>query len=264
MPYALSDMFGAFAKARLWGYISAKNIQLRYRRNVLGLLWLVIAFAIPSLGIGYVLARLQGLPLEEHVPHVLFGFVVWYFIIDCLVQGSTSLSRSRNIVLQAPIQRTVFPLSLVMEKMIILLVNLVTACALAAVFGWRPSLTMLFIPISLVVLAAAGLGSALFMSLVSVRLRDMTELVASVMRLAFFFTPIIWSVESRRFSADGFLTTVATYNPFTYFLEILRMPIQGAWPSPLVLIVTGVLTVLALIAAVAALQRTGRTAAFFV
>lgn len=264
MSYALSDLKSSFANVRLWTFISAKNIEIQYRRNLLGVFWLVISYAAPALGIGYVLSRLQGLPLEEHVPHVLLGFVGWLFINDCLVQGAAALTRNRNILLQAPLGRSTFALSLVVEKMIILLVNLAVGVGIAAVFGWRPSETLVFVPLSLLILAVAGFGTVLLVSIVSARVRDLSELIGSVMRLAFFFTPIIWSANSRSVPEESFLSIVARYNPLTYFIDVLRLPVLGQWPDTLTLAVSGGIAALVLVLGLIALQLGGRTVAFFV
>lgn len=264
IPYALQDLGRSFANIRLWSFISAKNIQIQYRRNLLGLLWLVFSFGIPALGIGYVLSKLQGLPLIEHLPHVMFGFVGWYFVSDCLTQGSRVLTRSRSMLLQAPMGRSVFALSMVVERFILLCVNLVTASFLSSLFGWRPSLEMVFIPISILITLIAGLGTVMFLSIICARVRDLAELVSSAVRLAFFFTPIIWSTTTRQFSPDSFLGVAAKYNPLTYFIDVLRMPMLGSIPDMLTLSVSCALAVLMMLMGLIAIQRGGRSIAFFV
>lgn len=262
--YAFQDLGKSFSNFRLWSFISAKTIQIRYRRNLLGILWLLISFTIPSLGIAYVLSILQGLSLVEHIPHVLFGFAGWYFAADCLSQGGSVLTKNRSMLLQAPLGRSVFSLSMVLELLILLIVNVITAAILASFFGWRPHFEMIFLPISILILAIAGLGSVMILSIVCARVRDLGQLISSVVRLLFFFTPIIWSTTSRVFSPDSFLAIVAKYNPLTYFVDLLRMPMLGTWPTPHTLTVTVVIAVASVILGLIAIQKGGRTVAFFV
>lgn len=264
MRYAFSDLYSSFRSVRLWAFISAKNLELQYRRNVLGLFWLVVSFVVPATGIGFVLSELQGLPLRQHVPHVLLGFVGWYVISEFVVQGSKALTRNRPIILQAPLGRSVFVLSHVLERFIVMLVNLGSALIVIALFGWRPTETLLFVPVSILIILVAGFGTVLFVSILSARLRDLSELIGSVMRLLFFFTPIIWSADTRVMPADSFLSVVARYNPLTYFVEVLRKPVLGEWPDLLTIGVSSGLALMMLVLGLVVLQRGGRTIAFFV
>lgn len=262
--YALQDLGKSFSSFRLWGYISAKTIQIRYRRNILGMVWLIFSFGIPSFGIAFVLSKLQGLELIEHVPHVMFGFAGWYFISDCLSQGGSALTKNRSMLLQAPLGRSVFSLSMVLEQIMLLLVNLVTAAIIVSFFGWRPHIEMVFIPISVIIFAIAGIGSVMFLSIICARIRDLSELISSIVRLSFFFTPIIWSTTSRSLPADSFLSIVAKYNPFTYYLELLRAPMLGEWPTTFTLLFTFFSAVSLVILGLIAIQKGGRSVAFFV
>ncbi|MGJ8560385.1 MAG: ABC transporter permease [Litorimonas sp.] len=262
--YALQDLGKSFSSFRLWSFITAKTIQIRYRRNLLGMLWLFFSFGIPSFGIAYVLSKLQGLELVEHIPHVMFGFVGWYFVADCLSQGGSALTKNRSMLLQAPLGRSVFSLSMVLEKFMLMLANLVTAVVIVSFFGWRPHLEMVFIPISFLIFAITGLGAVMFLSIICARIRDLSELVSAVVRLSFFFTPIIWSATSRKFSDESVLTIIAKYNPLTYFIDLLRMPMLGTWPTTLTLIVTISIAVGSVILGLIAIQKGGRAVAFFV
>ncbi|MEP3656155.1 MAG: ABC transporter permease [Litorimonas sp.] len=262
--YALQDLGKSFSSFRLWGYISAKTIQIRYRRNLLGMVWLVFSFAIPAFGIALVLSKLQGLELNEHVPHVMFGFAGWYFISDCLSQGGAALTKNRSMLLQAPLGRSVFSLSMVLEQLILFVVNIVTAAFIVSFFGWRPQIEMVFLPLSILIFAIAGLGSVMFLSIICARIRDLRELISSIVRLSFFFTPIIWSATSRNLPPDSFLAVVAKYNPFTYYLDLLRMPLFGEWPTTFTLVFTSCSAVALIILGLIAIQKGGRSIAFFV
>lgn len=264
MLYALKDFGKSIANIRLWSFIAAKNIQIQYRRNILGLFWLVISFGIPALGIGYVLSKLQGLALIEHLPHVMFGFVGWYFVSDCLTQGSRVLTRNRPMLLQAPMGRSVFALSMVVERFILLSVNLIVAAVLSSFFGWRITVEAFFIPVSILIILITGIGTVMFLSVICARIRDLAELIASVVRLAFFFTPIIWSTTSRQFSPDSFLATAARFNPLTYFVDVLRMPMLGSIPDALTLTVSCSIAGLMMVLGLIAIQRGGRGIAFYV
>lgn len=262
--YVMRDLAGAFADIRLWGMITAKSLQVKYRRNALGILWLLFSFAIPTVGIGYVLAMLQGEALTDHMPHVALGFAAWNYVSDTLIHGCKALTRRSSMLLQAPINRSVFALSTIMEHLMVLGMNLVAAVVISLVFGWRPGPEVIFLPISILIMAVAGFGTVMLVSILSARLRDLSELIASVTRLAFFFTPVIWVADSRAMPEGSFLSVIADYNPIAYYVDLFREPLMGQYPDMLTLIITGGGAVVLLVAGMVAIQKGGRSIAFFV
>lgn len=262
--YAFRDLGSALRDIKAWSAIAAKQIQIENRRNFLGISWLVVSFAVPTTGIGWLLAELQGLPLNEHLPHVAFGFVGWNFISSCMSDGSHIFYRNRSMLLQAPLSRSGFVISLVLKKMFILAFQLGTACAIAAAFGWRPNLLILFIPISLLIYFFTAIGAILIVSIISARIRDFSEIIAAVFRLSFFFTPIIWSVKSRSLAQSSVLETLANMNPLTYYINLLRGPATGVFPDIRTLGITISIAILLLTLGLLLLEKNGRKIAFYI
>lgn len=264
--YAIRDIAGAARNLRAWSYLAAKQLQMDYRRNLLGSAWIFIGFAITAGGIGWLIAQLQGRELSDHIPYVAFAFVAWNFIQSIVGESSIALTRNRALLLQAPMERSVFAFSLSLKKFYLMALQLITACAVAAVFGWRPSATLFLLIPAFAVFAYAAVGTALLLSVVGAVLRDLNELLSAVMRLAFFFTPIIWVAESR---FDGeraeleVLSTVVAFNPFSYFIELIRGPALGTAPDVLTWVVTiGLSTVIFLLGLIS-LQIFGRRLVFW-
>ena len=88
--------------------------------------------------------------------------------------------------------------------------------------------------LALALLNAVWVG--LLLGTVCARFRDVPPIVASVMRIAFFMTPVIWIPEML-----GARAHLALYNPFTYFVELIRAPLLGqVVPAVTWLLVLGV------------------------
>ena len=60
-------------------------------------------------------------------------------------------------------------------------------------------------------------------AIISLRFRDFPPIIQSIMRLAFFATPIIW-IERDLGDFGGLLLLI---NPFLWFLKIVRDPLIG-------------------------------------
>lgn len=267
--YALKDCRDMAMSVERWAYLGVKRLQLEHRRAVVGSLWIILGFSFTTIGIGYLLAKLLGIPPEIHVPYVAFGFAVWNFIQSAMLAGCSVFTSNRAIILQAPTPRGGFVLILLVRIGVLMLANLATAAVIAAFFGWRPSLVALEAVPALMMLFLTGYGVVMALGMLCARMPDLTELIASIMRLAFFLTPIIWTLDRRAVfgGVEGemnFLQILYTYNPFTYFLTIVRDPLLGTASAPFDWVVSVALCLVALISGFLALQFLGRRVAFWV
>ena len=71
-----------------------------------------------------------------------------------------------------------------------------------------------------------SLAVGVLLGAVCARFRDIPPIVASVMQMAFFITPVIW-----RPSLIGDEQWMLPFNPFFTLLEVLRGPLLGEMPS---------------------------------
>jgi lipopolysaccharide transport system permease protein len=72
------------------------------------------------------------------------------------------------------------------------------------------------------------------LSILSTRFRDMQPIVATLVQIAMFTTPIMWPVESL---SDGRI--IAEINPLYHLIDIVRAPMLGTAPEPLSWLVAG-------------------------
>ncbi|WP_041637005.1 ABC transporter permease [Maricaulis maris] len=262
--YALADFKSALSGLDRWAYLGVKRLQIEYRRPLIGSLWIVLGFATSAIGIGVLLSSLLGVPASQHVPYVAFGFAVWNFISTSVVAGCSVLVANRSMLLQMRAPRTAFVLVHVVRNGVLLLLCLITASFISLAFGWRPTLEVFAALPGLVLVIATAVCTTTVFGLVAARMPDFTEIVGSVMRLSFFFTPIIWipdrrsnHLESAGFG-EGFLYYVYTYNPFTYFLNIVRQPILGEPTAATDWIVASSICCVMMVASICTLQAYGR------
>lgn len=261
--YAIEDVRAAFRNFGGWSYLAAKRIQFENRRTLLGTAWVVLSFALTAAGIGVLMAQLQARAVSEHVPYVMFGFAAWTFLLNSITGGCTVMVNAKPYLLQMQISRTVFPLSLTLRNLYLLMTHLLTAVIVSFLWGWRPSMDALWALPGLFLLTTIGFSAALFFGLVCSRVRDLTRLIEAVMRFAFFFTPIIWVSGTRDAESGGLLSFLMTWNPLTYLLEIIRDGMLGAAPDVLAWQVALAITVSAAVLSFVVLQLLGRRVTYW-
>lgn len=225
--YAAADLGRAFSNLRGWSYLASKQIQLEHRRTWIGSAWVIVTFALTSVGIGVLMSQLQGRPYVDHVPYVVFGFAAWNFISSTVTAGANVMVNAKPYLLQMPTPRSVFVLSLVLRNLYLLGLQVATAALVALGLGWRPEMSALVAIPAIMLYAYTAFWAALSLGLICARFRDLTRLIEAVMRLSFFFTPIIWRADSARGEAGGFMGLLVDWNPFSYVLRVLRDPLLG-------------------------------------
>jgi lipopolysaccharide transport system permease protein len=95
-----------------------------------------------------------------------------------------------------------------------------------------------------------ALWIAMVAGLLSARFRDLPQIIAAIMQIAFYVTPIIFRpVALTRFSL------IVRLNPLAHLIELVRAPLIGEWPTP---ITWGVAIGMAVFGWIFALALTGR------
>jgi ABC-2 type transport system permease protein len=240
----------------LWGHLGWQDIRQRYRRSVLGPIWITISMAVTAVALGILYAGLFGNSLSVQLPYILVGFIVWGFISGCISEGSDVFISNEGLIKQLPAPLSVHVYRLVWRQILFFAHNLLVYAVMLVVFpqplGWR-SLTA--IP-AVALLAVNGAWVALLLGIVTTRFRDLTPITQSLVQLLFFLTPIVWIYEDLANSANPTIAERARlveFNPLLHYVEIVRQPMLGLdqhlrhWVVVLAITVVGwVLTMVAL------------------
>lgn len=107
--------------------------------------------------------------------------------------------------------------------------------AVLIVFQVPVTWTIVLFPLSVAIVALNGIAVGLWLGPLCARYRDVGQLVTSVARILFFFTPIFW-VPGQLSNAQ--ILALAGWNPLAYFLQVLRAPLTGEPITPILVLGT--------------------------
>ena len=189
---------------------------------MLGPLWLTLSLAVTVAVLSVLYGQLLGLALERYVPHLTLGFIARQFIAGVVARSCDVFVRQKAWILNDRRPLSLFVLMDVWENVLEMAHNAPVYVGVALLYGiFAGAAGLQIVPgLALVLLNALWVG--LLLGTVCARFRDIAQIVASVMRIAFFVTPVIWMPEML-----GSRAHLALYNPFAYFVEILRAPLLG-------------------------------------
>ena len=240
-----------------------QDIRRRYRRSILGPFWLTISMGILVAALGALYGTLLNVEIAVYVPFLALGFVIWTLISAVITEGCTAFISAESIVKQTNLPLSVHVYRMVWRNFLILCHNAAIFVVVAVVFAIWPGWTGLLALPGLVFLCLNAIWVGLLLGIVSARFRDVPPIVASVVRILFFVTPIIWMPELMPARAL-MLALVLDFNPFFHFVEVVRAPLLGQAPALVSWLVVSGTTLGGWLLAFALLRRYRRRIAYWV
>lgn len=201
------------------------EIRQRYRRSTIGPFWITLSMGFTIAGLAYLYAGLFGQNLQEYLPYVAVGIIVFNFLSGLVTDGSSIFISSSRVILQLKAPLSLYIYQVIWKNILIFLHNLVIY-AIILMFvrvpiGWNVMLSL----VGFVLIVTNALWICVILGGLSARFRDVPPIVSSVMQVAFFLTPVFWTPGSLP-SREVFVHL----NPFYYLIDIVRMPLLGQTP----------------------------------
>ena len=224
----VKDVLAALSQIGLPLYLAKADIRQRYRRSILGPWWITISTGVMIACIGVIFGTIFKSPMQEFLPFLSAGLIIWGFISSTVMDATNVLVGAEAIIKQLPIPVFSHILRMVGRNLIVFFHNLlifpiVCLCVQKGI-NWN---ILYFIP-GLVILTLNLLWISLLLAVICTRFRDMTQIVGSLLQIAFYVTPIIWMPSLLPARASVMLLDP---NPVYHLLAIVRDPLIGLSPS---------------------------------
>jgi lipopolysaccharide transport system permease protein len=219
--------------ARLWPLVwtlSLFDIRLRYRGSLLGPFWLTLSTAIMVAAIGVLYAKLFRQDAASYLPFLTISLVLWGFISTVAAEATTCFTQADAMIRSMRMPHSLHAARVVARNVLVLGHNAAVVAVVFLVFGIRPGLDCFTLLPGFLLWLVDAFAASLLLGVVGARFRDIPPIIASIMQIAFYVTPIMWSpaMLAHRGLAQAFITL----NPFYALLEIIRAPLLGQSLSP--------------------------------
>lgn len=228
---AQQDILDGLKKWPIWLMLAYQDIKLRYRRSVLGPFWLTLSMAITVYSMGFLYSHLFHIELAHYFPFLVAGMLSWSLISTVVIETIDGLSASDGFIKQIKLPYTLYIHRIVARNVLIFFHNIFVIIPIYLIFHANVSVnakTLLVIPgLALIYFNAICYG--LILGMIGARYRDVSQIIKSLVQVVFFITPVMWSPEVLK----GVNRYIADANPFYAFLELIRAPLLGTYPSAL-------------------------------
>jgi lipopolysaccharide transport system permease protein len=205
----------------------ARELKARYRGSVLGFFWSffnpLLLLLVYTFVFSYVMTPPSNVP--NFALFMFCGLLPWTWFSTSLVESSNVLISGGNLIKKVMFPAEILPFVTVLANLVHFLLGLPILVAFLIYFSAPLQLSELaWFPVVVFVQLLFTLGLALMLSALTVHFRDFRDILANVMTLWFFATPIIYPW----FNAPARIRPFLNLNPFTHlaisYQEILYFP----------------------------------------
>lgn len=224
---ALSDIAGGTRQWWMWRAMAWQDILQRYRGSMLGPFWLTISMSVMIGALGFLYSQLFRIEISSYLPFLCVGLIVWTMIASILQDGCSTFIGVDQVVRQIKLPYTVHAYRVVCRNLIIAAHNIVVYIGVVVLFDIPVSTTMLVALAGVALILFNGFWVSVVLGMVCGRFRDVPQIVASVIQIAFFVTPVIWRPELLQERGE-----LAFWNPLFGFIDLVRSPLLNQMPHP--------------------------------
>ena len=221
----------------LWRYrdlvfqLTVRNIKVRYKQTLLGVAWSVLQPVLMMLVFAFTVRHLiPGAGGSFPYPvFVLSGLLPWIFFQTAVTSAANSVVGSEGLVTKVYFPRLAIPLAAVVAALFDLGIAFFVLLAVMLWYGIVPTSGLALLPLAVLLLVLAAMGSGTLIAALAVSYRDFRHAVPFVLQAWMIATPTIY--------ADLNVGRLSQFNPLIAPINFFRACMLGLpvpWQSVLV------------------------------
>jgi ABC-type polysaccharide/polyol phosphate export permease len=238
MSLVINDLRDSLQRAPFVLHMALSDTRARYKRSVLGPLWLTIGAAIGVVGLGLVWSTLLNQSRSELIPSLTIGLILWQFMSACITESPSVFVRQAHVIRNIRLPFFIHPFQLLTRQLIGLAHNLIVLIVVLFIYPPPISTVTLLSIVGLILVVINLLWITTLLGMLGARFRDIEQIVQAFMPIVFFLTPVIYKTGHA-----GVNQSILWLNPFTYFMSVVRDPLFGQAPPMFVYIVVALMVV---------------------
>lgn len=187
--------------ADLWRYrelfyfLSWRDILVRYKQTVIGIVWSVIRPLLTMLVFTIVFGKLAKLPSGgAPYPILVFSAILpWQYFANALSEASNSLISNQNMISKIYFPRIIMPTSTIIVSLTDFIISFVLLGITMAIYRFVPSWKIVFMPLFLLLATILSLGMGYLFSALNVKYRDFRYVIPFIVQFGMYISPVGFS-----------------------------------------------------------------------
>jgi lipopolysaccharide transport system permease protein len=190
----------------IWKYrdliyiLTWRDIKVRYKQTMLGVIWALIKPAI-TLGVFVIVfGKIAGLDSKSVTPYpliVIAGLIPWQFFSTAFLSASESLISNSNLLTKVYFPRLIIPISAVLTSIVDYLISY--SILIAILFYYQKTLlfniNIFYLLFFSILIFCLSFGIGLFFATLNVKYRDFRYIIPFFVQFGIYITPVGFSTE---------------------------------------------------------------------
>lgn len=205
-----------------------QDLRQAYRRSKLGQFWITAGMMLQILTIGIVFGLIFKVPIQEYLPFVSTGVILWGLVSSSLNEGAMAFISSEALIKQLRLPPITHVVRVMWKGLLSFGHNLIILPIVFLLMGKTINASvLLFVPGLLIVVVNLS-WMVFLLATISSRFRDMPPIIAALTLMLFYVTPVMWYPSSLSPQVAHLMLGL---NPFYHFYQLLRQPVMGEAPT---------------------------------
>ena len=196
----------------------SRDLKVKYRRSVLGMLWSILNPLFMMLILTAVFSHVFRIEIENYAVYYITGALIFNFVSEATSSSMTSIISSAALIKKVYIPKYIFPFQKCIFSIVNMLFSLIAVAVVYVIvqFPLQPTIILFFVP--MLYAAVFALGLSLMLSALDVFFRDVGHLWSVWIVAWMYLTPILYPLEI----LPEFVQMVLKFNPVYYFVQYAR------------------------------------------
>jgi lipopolysaccharide transport system permease protein len=207
----------------------ARDIKLRYRGSMLGVLWTLLNPLAELLVLLFVFGTVVRVDIPNFGAYLFMGLVVYGWFSASVSFATTAVVGNRELVRRPGMPIVLLPIVSVASNFVHFLLSLPILGALLIFSGVHLTSALFALPVVIAIQFVLILASSYPVAVAHVWFRDTQHLLRIALQLLFYLTPIFYELES----VPPRVRWIYQINPMAHLVAVYRsVLLRGEWPSP--------------------------------
>jgi homopolymeric O-antigen transport system permease protein len=221
----VGDIANIWSHRELLRVLVSREISVRYRQAVVGLLWVVLQPLLTTAIFTVVFVVFVRIPVEgESYPLFTFaGLAIWQYFSRIVSDGGNSLVANSALITKVALPRTIIPMvspvAAAMDGMIAVAALIVTALLMGAHVSWMA----VFAPLVILSVGLFGYSIALWLAPLNAVYRDIGIALPFVLQIGMYLSPIVYPASL----VPEKIRWLYELNPIAVMVKAMRWVVLG-------------------------------------
>jgi len=198
-----------------------RDLTVRYKRSIFGFLWTLLHPLMLMAIFTVVFSHLFRRETPHYETYFLSAYIAWNFFSQTVTNAMASVAWNGPLMKRVRVPRSIFTLSSIVSGLVNLVLSMFALLVIMLIVRAPLFPSLLFVPISLLIVGIFTLGVSLALTALSVFFADVREMVQAGLPALLYMTPVIYPVSI----VPASFRWIVERNPLTYLIEIVRAPI---------------------------------------